>query len=157
VGGGGWGPVTTSTLLSTGRVLPRRTVGTVNTSELIVSLGATSGFLAHNGGQAWKWPVILGLLIGGVLAAPLAAWLVRVLPVRVLGVGAGGLIVFTNARVLLGVVGVPTGATAFVSVVVGLAWVAGLVWAVRTEVYQRRLARLEAASADPESLCERAR
>lgn len=156
VGGGGWGPVTTSTLLSTGRIQPRRTVGTVSTSELIVSLGATSGFLLHNGGAAWKWSVILGLLIGGVVAAPLAAWLVRVLPVRVLGVGAGGLIVFTNVRLLLDSLGAPALAVGSVSVVLGLSWLVGLVWAVRAELRQRRIARSEAAAADPRSLYERA-
>ncbi|MDP9640856.1 putative membrane protein YfcA [Actinopolyspora lacussalsi] len=148
VGGGGWGPVTTSTLLSTGRILPRRTVGTVNTSELIVSLGATAGFLMHNGGSAWKWPVTLGLLIGGVVAAPLAAWLVRILPVRVLGVGAGGLIVFSNSRLLLDTVGVPQVPSVLLTTVLGLVWLSGLIWAIRSEILQRRSARLRAAEAN---------
>ncbi|ASU81012.1 sulfite exporter TauE/SafE family protein [Actinopolyspora erythraea] len=141
VGGGGWGPVTTSTLLSTGRILPRRTVGTVNTSELIVSLGATCGFLLHTGGSAWKWPVTLGLLMGGVVAAPLAAWLVRILPVRVLGVGAGGLIVFSNSRLLLDSVGVPSLPGVLLTALLGAAWLTGLTWAIRAEIRQRRSAR----------------
>lgn len=151
VGGGGWGPVTTSTLLSTGRILPRRTVGSVNTSELLVSIGASAGFLINTGGSAWSWQVIVGLLIGGVLAAPLAAWLVRIMPVRVLGVGAGGLIVFTNTRLLLDSGGVPDALGITVSVIVGVAWLGGLAWAIRAEVIRRRALRSVRSSAETES------
>ncbi len=130
-GGGGWGPMSTSTLLSSGRVSPRHAIGSVTTSETVVSLAASVGFLTTLGSQALSMTVIGGLLIGGVLAAPLAAWVVRRLPTRVIGVGAGGLIVLTNLRAILGALGVPALGTAAASAVVFLAWIAGIVWAVR--------------------------
>lgn len=130
-GGGGWGPVSTSTLLSSGRVAPRHAIGSVTTSETVVSLAASIGFLSTLGGEALSATVIAGLLIGGVLAAPLAAWVVRKLPARVIGVGAGGLIILTNLRAVLDAVGVPGTVTTVASLAVFLAWVAGIVWAVR--------------------------
>lgn len=139
-GGGGWGPVTTSTLLSTGRMVPRRTIGSVNTSELVVSLGASTGFLMTVGSSALSSTVIVGLLIGGMLAAPLAAWLVRILPPRLLGVGAGGLIVLTNVQVLLDAVGVAGQARTIVFAVTAAAWAAALVWVFRSAAARRRSA-----------------
>ena len=96
-GGGGWGPITTSTLLSSGRTTPRRVIGSVSASEFLVSLAASIGFLLGLSDQLAEmgW-IVLGLLAGGVLAAPLAAWLVsRINPV-VLGTFVGGLLVITN-------------------------------------------------------------
>ncbi len=76
-GGGGWGPVTTSSLLSMGRQSPRKIVGTVSAAEFLVSLSATLGFafgmreaLLENIGA------IIALLIGGAITSPLAAWLI---------------------------------------------------------------------------------
>jgi uncharacterized membrane protein YfcA len=81
-GGGGWGPVTTSTLLSRGKTAPRTVIGSVSASEFLVAVSASLGFLVglreeflHN------VPIVLGLALGGVIAAPFAAWLVsRVSP-----------------------------------------------------------------------------
>ncbi|MBE9376006.1 sulfite exporter TauE/SafE family protein [Saccharopolyspora sp. HNM0983] len=139
-GGGGWGPVSTTTLLSSGRLSPRRTVGSVDTSELPVSLGASVGFLYALGGEALSATVVGGLLIGGVLAAPLAAYLVRILPARVIGTGAGGLIVLTNLQAVLDAVGVPGPARLATSGVLAAGWVAAVVWAVRTSIAERRAA-----------------
>ncbi|MDR7300066.1 sulfite exporter TauE/SafE family protein [Haloactinomyces albus] len=137
-GGGGWGPVTTSTLLSTGRMIPRRTIGSVNTSELVVSLGASAGFLLTLGGGALSGVVIGGLLIGGMLAAPLAAWLVRLLPSRLLGVGAGGLIILTNTQVLLDVAGLAGPVRAVLLAVAAVTWIVALGWVVRNAIVRRR-------------------
>src|SRR3954452_13511895 len=98
IGGGGWGRVGTTSLLSSGRLEPRKVVGSVDTSEFVVALGGSLGFLLALGSEGIAGVFVLALLVGGVVAAPVAAWLVRVLPARVLGVGAGGLIVLTNAR-----------------------------------------------------------
>jgi uncharacterized membrane protein YfcA len=70
-GGGGWGPVVTGNLLVQGAE-PRRTIGTVNTAEFLVTVTASATFIATIGWQAFT-VATLGLLIGGVLAAPLAA------------------------------------------------------------------------------------
>lgn len=100
VGGGGWGPVGTTSMLSSGRLEPRKVIGSVDTAEFVVSVGASLGFLAALGSQGIEWAVVAALMIGGAIAAPIAAVLVRYLPARILGVTAGGLIVLTNVRTL---------------------------------------------------------
>lgn len=101
-GGGGWGPVTTPTLLATGRMEPRKVVGSVDTSEFLVSLAASAGFLLTLGTEVVAGRVLVGLLIGGVVAAPLAAWLVRKVTARLLGALVGGFIVLINVRTIFG-------------------------------------------------------
>ena len=101
-GGGGWGPVTTPTLLADGRLTPARVVGTVNTAEFIVALAASLGFLIGLGTAGIDLGIVLALLIGGVIAAPMAAWLVRFLNPRILGVVVGCFILLLNARLILG-------------------------------------------------------
>jgi uncharacterized protein len=141
IGGGGWGPVGTTSLLSSGRLEPRKVVGSVDTSEFVVALGGSLGFLLALGSQGIAWSYVAALLVGGVAAAPFAAWLVRVLPARVLGIGAGGLIVLTNARTLGESVGAPGGLVAVLAPVVVVVWVGGLVWALRQEQDAREVER----------------
>lgn len=105
MGGGGWGPISTPTLLSSGRMQPRKVVGTVDTSEFIVSLAASVGFLLALGSQGILFGVVGALIVGGVIAAPLAAWIVRHLNARVLGTAVGGVILLTNTRTFLNSVG----------------------------------------------------
>ncbi|MCC4595712.1 sulfite exporter TauE/SafE family protein [Xanthomonas campestris pv. phormiicola] len=73
-GGGGWGPVATSTLLARGGQA-RTTIGTVNAAEFLVTLSISLTFLLTMGVQ--HLDIVLGLLVGGMLAAPLAAVLVK--------------------------------------------------------------------------------
>ncbi len=101
VGGGGWGPVATPTLLAAGRVEPRLVIGSVSAAELLVTVAASLGFLFGLGGEGIEAPLVLALLAGGVVAAPLAAWLVRHADASVLGVVVGTLLLVTNARTLL--------------------------------------------------------
>src|SRR5699024_8765622 len=84
-----------------GRRDPRKGLGPVATSELLVAAGGSLGFLIALGSQGIEWPIVAALLIGGVIAAPLAAWLVSLLPARILAIAAGGIIVLTNARTIL--------------------------------------------------------
>lgn len=100
-GGGGWGPVATPALLSNGRLEPRKVIGTVDTSEFAVALAASIGFLLGLGSEAINLQLVTALLAGGVIAAPIAAYLVRIFPPRVLGAAVGGLIIFTNVRTIL--------------------------------------------------------
>ena len=109
-GGGGWGPVTTPTLLADGRLTPARVVGTVNTAEFIVALAASLGFLVGLGTAGIDLGIVLALLIGGVIAAPFAAWLVRFLNARILGVVVGCFILLLNARLILGALEAPPAA-----------------------------------------------
>ena len=105
-GGGGWGPVATSTLLTAGRTAPRTVIGSVSASEFLVTVAASLGFVLGLGSAGIDFVAVAGLLGGGLLAAPLAAWLVTRLPSTVLGVAVGGLIVLTNLRSVLGSAGV---------------------------------------------------
>ncbi len=104
-GGGGWGPVTTPTLLADGRLSPARVIGTVNTAEFIVALAASLGFLIGLGTAGIDIGIVLALLAGGIIAAPLAAWVVRFLNPRILGVVVGCVILLLNARLILGALG----------------------------------------------------
>jgi uncharacterized membrane protein YfcA len=110
-GGGGWGPISTPTLLSSGRMQPRKVVGTVDTSEFVVALAASIGFLLALSFAEIPWQIVGALLIGGIIAAPIAAYIVRILPARVLGTAVGGIILVTNMRTFMGAVGIE-GATA---------------------------------------------
>src|SRR5918996_356890 len=106
VGGGGWGAGGAPTLLASGRMEPRKVIGSVDTGEFLVALGASLGFLIS---LTWKdvpLATVLLLLAGGLVAAPLAAWLVRRLSPRKLGVVVGAAILLTNARTLLTTFGV---------------------------------------------------
>jgi hypothetical protein len=100
-GGGGWGPVGTPALLASGRMEPRKVIGSIDTSEFLVALSASLGFLVALGSQGIDVAWVLALLAGGLVAAPLAAWLVRHVPPRLLGSLVGGMIVLTNSRTLL--------------------------------------------------------
>jgi uncharacterized membrane protein YfcA len=106
IGGGGWGPLATPTMLASGRMEPRKVIGTVSTSEFVVASCASLGFLVSLDSSVFALPVVLALLVGGSIAAPIAAWLVRWLHPRLLGAAVGGLIVLTNGRTLLNTIGV---------------------------------------------------
>lgn len=106
-GGGGWGPVATPTILATGKYEPRKVIGSVDTSEFVVALAASIGFLLALGTSGVAWTYVVALLVGGIAAAPLAAWLVRIVTPALLGASVGGLILLTNTRTLFDVYGVP--------------------------------------------------
>jgi uncharacterized protein len=107
VGGGGWGPVATPTLLTVGKVEPRLAIGSVSAAELIVSLAASAGFLFGLSGEGVEAPLVLALLAGGVVAAPFAAYLVRHIDASTLGVVVGALLLVINTRTLMTQVGAP--------------------------------------------------
>lgn len=88
-GGGGWGPVTTTTLLGRG-LAPRQAVGSVNISEFFVTGAISASFFMTLGGV--RWMDIAGLIIGGVVAAPIAAFAVSVAKPRALMGVIGGCI-----------------------------------------------------------------
>jgi uncharacterized membrane protein YfcA len=106
-GGGGWGPVTTSTLVASGRLSPRTTIGTVNAAELAVAIAASVGFLQHLGSAGVRWDITAAILLGGLLAAVPAAWLVKHVDERALGMAVGVLIVFLSVDSVLTLIGAP--------------------------------------------------
>lgn len=97
LGGGGWGPIVTTTMISTGHS-PQKTVGSVNLSEFFVTMAEVALFLATIKFSNWK--EIVGLLIGGVLAAPLGAVLVKKIPPKTLMILVSILIIALQIRTL---------------------------------------------------------
>lgn len=97
MGGGGWGQVVTSTLMARGNP-PRYTVGSVTFTEFFVALAESATFVLTIGVQ--NWPIIAGLMLGGAVAAPLAAWTTSRLPHRPFAAAVGLLVVATSVRIL---------------------------------------------------------
>ncbi len=100
-GGGGWGPITTPTLLSTTQTTPRTVIGTVSASEFLVATAASAGFIAGSATGGLDWKVVSGLLLGGVLMAPFAAMLAGKIPHAPFGALIGGVVVITNTRTIM--------------------------------------------------------
>lgn len=94
-GGGGWGPVVTSTLLASDYDA-KKSIGTVNVAEFVVTVAETTAFVALIEDMNSFWPVILGVAIGGFFAAPFAAVVCKKLPTRPLLAIVGGVIVLLN-------------------------------------------------------------
>lgn len=131
-GGAGWGPVTTSALLASGRVEPRRVVGTVNTAEIFVTIAAVIAFVFG----LWEeivanFAAALALLIGGVIGAPIAAWAVSRMNSSLLGGLVGTLLVWLNLPKLTAAMGLEPPLSTVITVIgVGLGIVAtALGWA----------------------------
>lgn len=130
VGGGGWGPISTPTLLASGKMEPRKAVGTVSTSEFLVASAASVGFLVALDTSTVALPVVGALLVGGIIAAPLAATLVKYLNPRILGTMVGGLIIFTNGRTVLKAIGLSGDALTAGLIALAAVWVVGLIYSI---------------------------
>lgn len=94
IGGGGWGPIVTSNIINQGKS-PRTTIGTVATSEFFVTFFATAIFIFFLGVQFWQ--IVIGLIIGGTIAAPVGAYLVSRVRKRILMILVGILIIITSS------------------------------------------------------------
>jgi uncharacterized membrane protein YfcA len=97
VGGGGWGPIVTSTLLGQGRD-PRYTIGSVNAAEFVIAFASGITFLLFNGINSWQ--VVLGLIVGGVIAAPFGAMLVGKIKRKPLMLIVGCLVIGLSIRTI---------------------------------------------------------
>jgi uncharacterized protein len=153
-GGGGWGPVGTPAILASGRLEPRKTVGSIDTSEFFVAVAASIGFIIGIGSEGVNFAWVAALLIGGVIAAPIAAWLVRRIPPRVLGSAVGGIIVLTNTRTLLRSDWIDASdSVRYASyTIIYVVWAAALIYSVRAYLANREeerhiIAEAEAAAA----------
>nr|WP_255478707.1 sulfite exporter TauE/SafE family protein [Rufibacter sp. XAAS-G3-1] len=102
-GGGGWGPLVTSTLISKGRT-PRFVIGSVSITEFFVALASSITFFAMLGMSHLH--IILGLIVGGLMAAPIAARLAGRLPMKTMFIAVGSLVIIWSLRILLKAVGV---------------------------------------------------
>ncbi|MEO3812998.1 sulfite exporter TauE/SafE family protein [Sphaerisporangium sp. B11E5] len=150
-GGGGWGPVGTPAILASGRILPRKVIGSVDASEFLVAVAASAGFLVGIGSQNIDFAWVGVLLLGGVIAAPIAAWLVRHVPPRILGSAVGGVIVLTNVRTLLRSdwVGAPGGVQLTVCAGIAVAWAAAVAYSVREYRREQEQESARAALEEP--------
>lgn len=97
VGGGGWGPVVSSTLISKGRE-PKYTIGSVNLAEFFVAFASAGTFMLFLGGTSWV--IIAGLITGGLFAAPFAGILVKRVKTKYLMLTVGVLIIFLSSRTI---------------------------------------------------------
>lgn len=100
IGGGGWGPIVTSTLISSGRAI-KYTIGSVNLAEFFIALSSSLTFVFFVGIDPGLWQVIIGLIIGGVFAAPFAALLVNKVKKKPLMIFVGCFIIFLSLNTLL--------------------------------------------------------
>lgn len=96
-GGGGWGPLVTSTLISKGRT-PKYVIGSVSLTEFFVTMASAVTFFFLLGVSHWQ--SIIGLIIGGILAAPIAARLVGKLPIKKMFIGVGCIVIFSSLRII---------------------------------------------------------
>ncbi len=101
IGGGGWGPVATPGLILSTNTEPRKVVGTVNLAEFFITCSISGTFLLLIGWENFNWPLVISLMVAGMLAAPLAAFICRRLPIRAAGIAIGALIILYNLRTLL--------------------------------------------------------
>nr|WP_294776376.1 sulfite exporter TauE/SafE family protein [uncultured Flavobacterium sp.] len=93
IGGGGWGPIVTSNLIHKGNT-PNIVIGTVNTAEFFITYVSAGILIYFAGIQSWQ--IILGLIIGGVMAAPLGAYFTKKIPRKSLMTMVGVLIIITS-------------------------------------------------------------
>ncbi len=97
-GGGGWGPLVTSTLIMKGKT-PRYVIGTVSLTEFFVTFASALTFFSVIGISHWQ--LIAGLILGGILAAPIAARLAGKLPLKAMFIGVGAIVIIWSLNVLL--------------------------------------------------------
>lgn len=144
-GGGGWGPIVTTTLTASNALTPRKAIGTSNTAEIVVALSASAGFLLGIGTSNIAWDAVFALAVGGLIAAPIAAKLVSIAPQRILGLATGTVVVLLNAYLLAVALGVAQ-AVVVVLMVVGLLLCAGAFWVgLRVHVHEIREQRQDDA------------
>ena len=148
IGGGGWGPVTTSTMMAANQLAPNQVIGTVSMAEFIVAIGATIGFMLALGAETIPLGATVALLLGALVAAPLAAWTVSRLDHHVLGALVGGMILFYNAPNVLSIVGIGGDAVllARIAIVAVTLVIVGVAWR------QRRIDRATATAAESASV-----
>ena len=99
-GGGGWGPILTSTFVATGSN-PRKAVGTVEFTEPIISIAAVITFGLIIGFENFLWPIVIPILIGGLILTPVAAYFCKKIPYKILGILVGLWITILNVRTLV--------------------------------------------------------
>jgi len=104
LGGGGWGPIATTTLVAN-NVKPNKAIGSVNFAEFFVTTAETITFLILIGPENFNWLIVLGLLAGGVICAPIGAFVCKKVPHRMLGILVGITVMVLSVRMILKFIG----------------------------------------------------
>src|SRR5215213_850621 len=146
-GGGGWGPISTPTLLASGRMQPRKVIGTVDASEFLVAFAASVGFLISLSFADIPWQLVGALLLGGLIAAPIAAWIVRMLPARIMGTAVGGVILIVNMKTFLEAIGVSGGFSLLIYVLIVVFWVTALAHSIMVNRQEKKRTKAESQPA----------
>lgn len=142
---GAWGPVVTPFLLNRA-VHPRVAIGSVNTAEVAVASASAFSLIGSIGIAGVDLAVLVSMLVGGVVAAPLAAWMIRFIPARPMGVAVGVLLLMTNARPMVGWAGFAFGPLSGAVYASMIAIVVAGVHSFRRSYSSRNAAAVSAAS-----------
>jgi uncharacterized protein len=140
-GGGGWGPIATPVLITGNNMEPRKVIGSVDTSEFAIAVSSTIGFLITLGWSNIHYQWVLALMIGGLIAAPIAAWLVKIIPTNLLGTLVGGIIIITNIRTLLGALDISQIASMYTYLILGFLWIIAIgtvLWKMKKNSYHSK-------------------
>lgn len=120
--------MTTPILLSRKGLSPRKVVGTVDTSEFAIAVSATAGFLISLGWEDVNWLWVFSLMAGGIIAAPIAAWLVQKFHPQLMGVLVGGFIILVNARTLISEWITNTAVHPLIYTAIGVIWLSAVLF-----------------------------
>ncbi|MDM5329961.1 sulfite exporter TauE/SafE family protein [Neobacillus sp. CF12] len=131
VGGGGWGPITAPVLIARNGISPKKVIGTVDTSEFAIAVSATLGFILFLGMDQYQWQWVIAFMIGGVIAAPIAAWLVRIVPSYMLGVLVGGFIIFTNSMTIIKTAALPVSWATLAYALIIVFWMVAIIYQLK--------------------------
>ena len=131
VGGGGWGPITGPVMIARNGISPKKVIGTVDTSEFAIAVSATLGFILFLGMDQYQWQWVIAFMIGGVIAAPIAAWLVRIVPSYMLGVLVGGFIIFTNSMTIIKTAALPVSWATLAYALIIVFWMVAIIYQVK--------------------------
>jgi hypothetical protein len=109
---------------------PRKIIGTVDTSEFVIAVCASVGFLLGLSLAQIPWTIVGALFVGGLIAAPIAAYIVRILPTRIMGTAVGGFILVVNANTFFGAIGLSSSVSIVAFILIVAVWIAALVFAI---------------------------
>jgi uncharacterized protein len=130
---GAWGPVVTPFLLHRGAP-PRYAIGCVNTAEIAVASASAFSLIASLGRGGFNVSVVVAMLLGGIVAAPVAAWVIRYIPPKPMGISVAALLLLTNARELAAWGGLKSGPWLWIVYAGIIALVTTVLVATRTRV-----------------------
>jgi hypothetical protein len=107
-------------------------------SEFVIAVCASIGFLFGLSLAEVPWTIVAALFVGGLIAAPIAAYIVRVLPTRIMGTAVGGFILVVNANTFFGAIGLASSVATMAFILIIAVWIAALAFAIGARIRKRR-------------------